>query len=147
MTQVLKAFNTNTAGGVAATRTLSAVDAGCWVAALALTAPSAKVPRGNAPGAWGARSLEPSNWPSFAAWALLCCSACAADDREDPRGGDSGWPECFPTYGDQCSCEPRCMTAKELAEAGEDLACDLGCLAPNDWACVRAGGQCRLAQW
>ena len=51
--------------------------------------------------------------------------------------------ECLPTLGDNCSCEPKCMTEKEIKRAQRNGICDLAC--PTDtagsWSCAVEEGE------
>lgn len=73
---------------------------------------------------------------------LLVACAPAEDDADTAEVTAAG--ECLPTYGDQCACEPQCMTQAEIDEVVRGLVCDLGCLGELDWACVRDERGCQV---
>lgn len=64
-------------------------------------------------------------------------------------GADSGDVVCIASWGDYCSCEPRCWTQAELDAL--ETACDMGCWAdtgrhPADWQCEWRHGDCRVVR-
>jgi hypothetical protein len=61
--------------------------------------------------------------------------------------------DCIATTGDNCSCEPQCMTETELHRAQAEGVCDLGCSfgdtgfssEPN-WTCTVIDGECAVVE-
>lgn len=47
--------------------------------------------------------------------------------------------DCIPSTGDNCSCDPQCLTQAEIDQF--DSFCDLGCYEP-DWTCDLVDGAC-----
>lgn len=68
---------------------------------------------------------------------LLALVAC---DREITAD------QCLPTLGDHCSCEPKCMTQREIDKITDQ--CDLGCdtaAEAQDWGCTVVDNACAVA--
>ena len=73
---------------------------------------------------------------------VLLLAACGP--AAPPEPGD-----CLPTYGDNCDCDPKCMTEAELQEARKDGPCDLVCDVDGNepfWACTVVDGVCVVVE-
>jgi hypothetical protein len=79
-------------------------------------------------------------------WWALVLVACGG-----PAGPTSA-ADCIATTGDNCDCEPKCMTQEELDEAQKDGVCDLGCSfgdgssSEPDWTCTVVDGACTVVE-
>ena len=82
-------------------------------------------------------------------WMLLLLAGCELVGRVGPLNPPNGPEDCIPTTGDNCDCEPKCMTQQELDRIG--ARCDLGCFfgdtgasGPN-WTCTVVNDECVVA--
>lgn len=77
-------------------------------------------------------------------WWALVLFACGGP------AGPTKAADCIPTTGDNCDCEPKCMTQDELDEAQKDGVCELGCMFGDgtepDWTCTVVDGACAVVE-
>lgn len=76
-------------------------------------------------------------------WIVLI-AGCELLEELGPLDPPEGPEDCIATTGDNCDCEPKCMTQQELDRI--DGRCDLGCFlddtgAPR-WECTVVDDTC-----
>jgi hypothetical protein len=56
--------------------------------------------------------------------------------------------DCLPTLGNHCSCEPQCLTERQIEQVTAGGVCELACpqeAEALDWACTIVEGECAVA--
>ncbi len=65
--------------------------------------------------------------------ALLLLFAC---------GGPQTAEDCIPTTGDNCSCQPQCLTEEQIRWEQRNGICAMDCMFESTWTCGLEDGQC-----